>query len=131
MKLREIGSVAVLASLVGVLSSTQALGHHSFAANFLMNEEVSIEAVVTGVRIANPHSLIFVDSVSDSGEAEAWTVETGTPTVVRRAGWTSTTLPVGTKVTVFGHPTRSGAPTIALTKIVFEDGSELQAPGRE
>ena len=131
MKLREIGSVAGVTLLVGFFPSTQALGHHSFAANFLMNEEISIEAVVTGVRIANPHSLIFVDSVNESGETEAWTVETGTPTVVRRAGWTSKTLPVGTKVTIFGHPTRSGAPTLALTRIVLEDGSELQAPGRE
>ena len=114
--------------VLGLLVSPSVFGHHSFSANFLMDEEVSIDAVVTSLRAANPHSLLFVDVVDDTGATEAWTIEMATPTRLRNAGWNSKTLPPGTRVTVVGHPTRSGAPTLALVKVVFEDGRELPAP---
>ena len=126
----SVGNVSLIAigASLGLATSVPVWAHHSFAANFLMNEEITIEAVVTDFRVANPHSLILVDAINEAGETEQWVVETGTPTRLRNAGWSSRTLPAGTKITVFGHPTRSGAPTLALVKIVFEDGTELLAP---
>ena len=95
-----------------------------------MEEEISIEATVTSLRVANPHSVIIVQVTGASGETEEWVIEMGTPTMLRTAGWTSSTLPAGTKITAVGNPTRSGAPTLALIKIVLADGTELLAPGR-
>ena len=116
------------AGTLGALLAIPVAAHHSFAANYLMDDEIPIEATVTSFRVANPHSVIFVDVVDDAGETEQWVIEMSTPTTLRNAGWTSATLPVGTKITAIGHPTRSGAPTLALIKIVLEDGSELLAP---
>lgn len=122
--------IAIVSLLLGSLQQRSALGHHSFVANYLMEEEISIEATVTSLRVANPHSVIIVQVTGASGETEEWVIEMGTPTMLRTAGWTSSTLPAGTKITAVGNPTRSGAPTLALIKIVLADGTELLAPGR-
>ncbi len=120
----------VFGVLISGAASAPALSHHSFAANFLMNEEISIVATVKTVRVANPHSVIFVEVADESGAIVDWTLELGTPTMLRRAGWNGDTLPAGTVITAIGSPTRSGAPTLALARILFEDGRELIAPRR-
>ena len=108
-----------------IMSSSSA--HHNFVAYFDIQKRVTIEGVVTEVRMANPHSRISVEVEGGQGETELWLLETGTPrTMAIEHGWTPESLPVGARVTAEGFPAFSGNPMLGLIRITFPDGSQLE-----
>jgi len=108
-------------------SSPVALAHHSFAM-FDLEKEVSVEAVVKELQYQNPHVWIQIMVPNGHGGETEWSIEGGAPGMMTRAGWKSSTLKAGDKVTLVMHPLKSGQPSGSLIRVTLPDGRVL-GPG--
>ena len=111
--------------LASILWSLPTHSHHNPAAGFLVNEEVTFDAVVTKFRLVNPHAKVYFTVTSSSGKTESWLAEGHAPGVLKRAGWTRDTLKKGDVIKITGNPSRTGKKALNWTSIVMEDGTEL------
>jgi hypothetical protein len=103
-----------------VVSGTRAYAHHSFAATYFVDQEITVEGTLTQFLYRNPHSFVKVD-VPDpkGGPAQTWSVEWGGGAQLTQEHVTRDTLKPGDHVIVSGNPGRN--PTehrIRLHKIV-------------
>ena len=118
-------SIAIAALLAGVLPGH---AHHSFAAHYDVDQEVTVRGVVTDYQFINPHVLVFMDVENEDGELEAWIAETNSPSLFRRRGGalTQDSLKPGDVITLAGHPSRVNDNDLHISLIVFPDGSEFR-----
>jgi hypothetical protein len=63
-----------------------------------------------------------------SGKIEKWEGELTSPNHLARAGWTKSTIRPGDQVTMTGSALRSGAPAMAIRK-VMKNGQEIGLMG--
>jgi hypothetical protein len=97
--------------------------HHGQAA-YNTAETVSVMGSVTEFQFVNPHSIVDLNVKDDKGETQAWQGELTSPNHLVRAGWTSTTMKAGDRVTMAGYRAKSGANSMWITKISV-NGEEL------
>jgi uncharacterized protein DUF6152 len=104
--------------------------HHGNSA-YDETARVSIKGVVTEFVWTNPHSQIYLDVKDKSGKTVNWGVETNSPAILTRAGWTSRSVKPGDEVTIIMCPAKNGAPVAYAgsgdpgTKVIFSNGKEL------
>ena len=107
-----------------------AVAHHGNSA-YDEQARVTIKGTVTEFIWTNPHSQIYLDVKDKSGKTVNWGVETNSPAILGRAGWTKTSLKPGDEVTIILCPAKNGAPVAYIgtgdpgTKVIFADGREL------
>lgn len=116
-----------LTSFVLGLSSTAALAHHSFAAQYDRNKPATLNGPVTKVDWINPHARIFVDSKDASGKMVNWEVELAAPAMLLRRGWTRNSLKIGETVTVNGSLAKDGSNLLNATTVTLSDGKKVFA----
>jgi hypothetical protein len=75
-------------AIAAVASAGFAHAHHSFAAFFDSEKISSVTGQVTKFQFVNPHGTIELDVKAAGGKAEVWRVETNSPSILRRVGWT-------------------------------------------
>jgi hypothetical protein len=109
---------------VVVAMAGSALAHHSAGA-IDRTKSLTLNGTVKEFRWANPHSWIDLDVPNDKGSVETWSVEMTSPTFLVRAGWKSTTLKKGDKVSVTVRPLRSGEPGGVFVSVTLADGKVL------
>lgn len=117
MKLKLFAAAALT---TGLLASTQALAHHSFAAEFDADKPTLKRGVVTKVEWTNPHTYFYIEVDGDKG-AEQWAFEMGSPNGLMRRGWTRDTLEIGTEVIVKGTLARDGSNKGNAQSVVLAD----------
>ncbi len=111
---------------IGALGCGAAVyGHHSFAAFFLTDETTSIEGVVTEFWFRNPHTRIYLDVTTETGEVEEWMAEGGGRNVLTRRGWNKDTIKLGMELIVTGSPSRDGSRALGWSSLTTADGSEV------
>jgi hypothetical protein len=101
--------IVLVLSVIGTFTTFQAAAHHSFAAEFDGDSPVSITGIVIKIDWTNPHGYIFLEVENEAGNYDEWGFEMGSPTQLARRGWTRTSLPVGTEVTISGTRARDGS----------------------
>jgi len=84
--------------LIGMGLAVSAYAHHSMN-GFDRAKTINITGTVKQFKWANPHSWIEVEVINDKGVAELWNLEMTAPGILARAGWKSTMLKPGDKVT--------------------------------
>lgn len=85
----------------GLLASTVPLfAHHSFAAEYDSNQQVTLKGVVKELKWTNPHAYVYVDVKNDAGKTDTWALETLSPNALARQGWNRDSLKTGDAVTV-------------------------------
>lgn len=97
------------------------LSHHS-SAGIDRTKSVTLDGTVKEFRWANPHSWIDLDVPNGKGGVNTWSVEMTSPTFLVRAGWKSTTLKPGDKVSLTVRPLRSGEPGGLFVSVMLPDG---------
>ena len=73
----------------------------------------------------NPHAWIHIDVKKPDGKVESWMVEAGAPNALLRRGFTKTSLPAGTVITVEGYQAKDGANRANGRDITYQDGKKL------
>jgi len=100
------------------------LAHHS-AAGVDTTKQVTHEGTVKKFNWANPHSYLEVEVINDKGVAEIWNLEMMPPSYLVKAGWKSSTLKFGDKVTFTARPMRNGDPGGLFVSAKVPDGRTL------
>lgn len=113
-----------------LLLAGTAFAHHGNSA-YDETARVSIKGVVTEFVWTNPHSQVYLDVKDKDGKIVNWAVETNSPGILTRAGWTRRSVKPGDQVTIILCPAKNGAPVAYMgsgdpgTKVIFADGHEL------
>jgi hypothetical protein len=112
---------AGLTCVLGLWMASAAYGHHS-GAGFDRQKTVTLVGTVKTFRWANPHSWIEMEVPNDKGGSEIWNVEMTSPAVLIRAGWKSSTIKPGDKISVMAHPLQTGEPGGLFMSLTLADG---------
>jgi len=118
-----------------LLASASVTAHHGNSA-YDETARVPIKGVVTEFVWVNPHSQIYLDVKDKNGKVVHWGIETNSPGILTRAGWTRRSLKAGDEVTIILCPAKNGAPVAYIgsgdpgTKVIFADGRELEFKDR-
>ena len=124
MPRRLVFSVVVIVALA--MPGSPAGAHHSFGAEYDVNQPVTITGVVTRIEWTNPHSFLFLDAVDASGTKANWKFEGYPPSALSRTGWKrEVTVKPGDMITVFGWRARLGGTLAHSREVTFADGSKL------
>ena len=122
-------TAAFLSALIGVsgLGAT-ASAHHSFAV-YDQTKTQTLKGTVKIFQWTNPHTVVWiVVQPEGGGEPQEWTIETTSPGVLTRSGWTRKSLNPGDRVSVEFHPLRDGSHGGGLTSVTLLDtGQKLTA----
>ena len=98
--------------------------HHSFAVHFVADRLITVHGTVDSFTFRNPHGVLTL-TVNSDGAATQWKIETNSPNILRRRGWTETSIEPGDVVTVEGYPARDGSSFMRVYRIIYADGREL------
>lgn len=131
---KEKGLTALRRLRIGLGITIAAIGlaapaaaHHSTSA-YDFSKTVTLQGTVKTFQWTNPHSWLEL-SVSDGhGGSTVWLLESGTPNVDSRMGWTGNEIMPGDEVGVIIHPKRRGTGSGALMYIHLPNGKVLAAP---
>lgn len=126
--MRNKAILSLLAFGILIAVAGPAFAHHGAAA-YDSSKVTTVTGTVTDFKFVNPHVMISVD-VKDpaTGKTEKWEGELTSPNHLERAGWTKSTIKPGDEVTMSGSALRSGAPAMAIKK-VMKNGEEIRLMG--
>ena len=112
-------------TIVSLGIAAGAYAHHSAAPHFDMDNPVTVEGVITELRLVNPHAYVYFDVTDDTGEVANWRCELAGGTGMRRRGWTDDSLLPGQAITMTGAPARREDRVCYTNFIEFEDGTRI------
>jgi Family of unknown function (DUF6152) len=118
-------SVACLTALVVLSVLPGAVFAHHGGAAYDTSKMTTVTGTVTDFEFTNPHVIIGMD-VKDpaTGKIEKWQGELTSPNHLSRVGWTKDTIKVGDGLTMSGAALKSGAPAMAIRK-VMKNGEQI------
>ncbi len=112
--MRRLISV-VLAGLA--LSGIGAEAHHSIAAVYDSQQQVTIEGVVARFAFINPHPFITLEVKNAAGQVQSWHLEMDNRFELADIGVTADTFKSGDRVVVSGSPGRAQALSLYIRKL--------------
>ena len=112
-------------ALAAFAALAPAAAHHSFAVHFVADRLIKVSGTVTEFGFRNPHGLIALTAEDAGGAEQHWKIETNSPNILRRRGWSETSIKPGDRVTVEGYPSRDGSTFMRVYRVTFPDGKEL------
>lgn len=113
-----------LAGVTLLAGASVASAHHSFAAVYNMQEQITVKGTIVEVRLTNPHSWFYLDVKNDAGDVERWAFEAGTPSGMIRNGYKASVIKQGAEVTITGFHARDPSQHMGmLRQLVMADGT--------
>jgi hypothetical protein len=106
-------------------AAAPAAAHHSFPVHFVADRLVTVAGVVDEFTFRNPHGVIMLTAKGDGGAVVQWKIETNSPNILRRRGWSESSIKPGDAVTVEGYPARDGSSFMRVYRVIYADGREL------
>jgi hypothetical protein len=117
----KVISVAVAVALSAVGAS--AWGHHS-AAQYDFGQTVKIQGVVKELRIANPHTALFLE-LKDAKGARVVEFEAHSRNNVYRRGWRPEMVHPGDTIDIEIAPLREGGDGGYVKNFILKDGTQF------
>lgn len=119
----------LMAAAALFVAQIPAMAHHSFAAEFDVNQPVTIHGAVNKMDWVNPHTWIYVDVKNADGTVTTWRFEMGPPNALLRMGWRKDSVPPGTQVDITGYRAKDGEAVANAKTVKLPDGRELFSGG--
>ena len=113
--------------LAAVIAATSpALAHHSFAM-YDLGKKTTLSGTVKTLQWTNPHVVIWILlRPAGGGAAHEWSIETTSPGVLTRGGWTRRSIKAGDQISVTFFPLRDGSHGGGLESVtLLETGQKL------
>jgi hypothetical protein len=129
MKLKSLVHLGLISSFL--LAGSPLFAHHGTGVAYDTEKTVNLKGTVTEWIWANPHCGILFDVADEKGTVEHWGAELGNPHALSMSGLSKDILKPGDKITISGHPAKSGAPRIELQEFTTADGRTLPERGRK
>ena len=107
MRRNTMFSLVLAAGVFLVASSISA--HHGVA-HYDMKKTIVLTGTITAFDWGNPHCLVHMDVMDDTGHFRHWTLEMSSTSAMSRRGWAKDTLKRGDQVIVETHPAQNGTP---------------------
>jgi hypothetical protein len=122
---------AFIVIAAAMLMAVPSVAHHSFVM-FDTTMQATVSGSVTSFEWTNPHAYIELDVPGKNDDApKHWSIELGSPSILRNSGWKHDTLKAGDRVTLIINPLKSGMPGGLLLQATLSDGRKLgNGPGR-
>ena len=109
----------LLAAMAGAASPVAA--HHSFAM-YEPAKTLTFKGTVKTFQWTNPHVVLWILVQPEAGgAAQEWSIETTSPGVLTRTGWTRQSLKAGDRVSVTFSPLRDGSHGGGLNSVTLLD----------
>jgi hypothetical protein len=100
-------------------------GHHGVS-DYDVATVVTWHVTVAKFLFVNPHALLDFTRENDQDKIEQWQGELQSPNMLARKGhWTKDTVNAGDQITIVGCPSKNGAKTMLVRKVVLANGQEL------
>ncbi len=117
-----------LTTLLILGATAPAFAHHSFA-TYDRTKTVTLKGNVKTFQWTNPHVVVWLLVQPEGGGApQEWSIETTSPSVLTRNGWTRHSLKPGDRVSVVFNPMRDGSRGGGLNYVTLLDtGQKLEA----
>ena len=117
---------AGLVALVLGVAASEAVAHHSTAAEFDQNKPITFTGTVEKVMWMNPHIYTHVAVKQPDGANIVYHVEGGPPNSLFRNGWRKDSLRPGESVSVKGWRAKNPAsPNVGQATITTADGRRI------
>lgn len=100
--------------------------HHGSASYRTDKPVVLKQATVTKFVWANPHAMLLFDVKDDKGNVLHWAGEAGSPSAIRKLGWTKRSLQPGDVVTVQLYPSKFESHVGRIETIMLANGTTLK-----
>jgi hypothetical protein len=110
---------------VCLLGVAPAFAHHSLAAEYDEKKPITLAGTVTKLDWRNPHTWIYLDVKTASGEVEKWQCEMGSPNAMTRVGFTPDSAKTGDEVTLDGILAKKGVHICSTRTVKSKDGRTL------
>jgi Family of unknown function (DUF6152) len=129
MKLAALKHRSVMVLLAAMIcAATPVLAHHSFAM-FEPTKTLTFNGTVKTFQWTNPHVILWVlVQPEGGGAAQEWSLETTSPGVLTRAGWTRQSIKAGDRVSVVLSPLRDGSHGGSLNSVTLLDTGQKLVP---
>ena len=116
--------------VVSLACAATAAAHHGFG-TFELGKTVSFPgAKLTKVEMLNPHSWLYFEVTGADGKVSKYRCEMRSAHVLRRSGWSTDLLRIGSKADITASPDRADAASCYLQTILFADGARMDRYGQ-
>jgi hypothetical protein len=99
----------LLALWIAAWGGAAAAAHHSFAADYLEEQTVSIEGEVIAFEFRSPHAWLHLAVADKGGSRQKYSIEWSNPARLKQAGFSAGSFKPGERLIVTGSPSRNPA----------------------
>jgi hypothetical protein len=91
-------------------------------------KEVTVDGVVREFQWTNPHCWIRIVSTDTTGRDVEWSLESQSPNILIRAGWSRDSIKPGDKALIVIHPLKDGSNGGSVSRVTI-NGHPLAVGG--